>query len=97
MTAHTTGRFDPAFVGAVLTRVGLALLALTVPVVVGVFAGLLLTVGSPAAGVAHALQAMDGPLLGGFGPGWLFHVSTLTLLCGCWLLGAGLLLSGLFD
>ena len=90
-------RSGPAFVGAVLVRLGLAALALTLPAVAGTFAGLVATAGSPAAGAALALGAMDGPLLGGAGLRWLFHVSTFAGLCGCWLLGAGLLLDGLFD
>ncbi len=96
-TVRQAGRLDPAFVGVVLTRLGAYILALTLPVVAGAFAGLFLTAGSPAVGVAHALAAMDGPLLGGFGLAWLFHVATLAGLCGCWVLGAGLLLSGLYD
>lgn len=96
-TARPAGRPDPALVGVVLTWLGLWTLALALPVVVGALAGLFATAGSLAAGVALALRAMAGPILGGFGPLWLFHVATLALLCGCWLLGAGLLLEGLFD
>ena len=96
-TERDTGRFDPALVGAVLTRLGLATLALAVPVAAGAFVGVVGTAGSPAAGVALALRAMEGPLLGDGGVAWLFHVATLVALCGCWLLGAGLLLEGLFD
>jgi len=89
----TAGHVDPAVAGAVLTRLGLAVVALTLPAAAGAFAGLLANTGSPAAAVA----AMNGPLLGGGGLPWLFHVAALVLLCGCWLLGAGLLLDGLFD
>ncbi|MBX0287411.1 hypothetical protein [Haloarcula salinisoli] len=96
-TTRQAGRLDPAFVGLVLTRLGAGIIALTLPVATGAFAGVLLTAGSPAVGVALALQAMDGSLLGGFGLAWLFHVATLAGLCGCWVLGAGLLLSGLYD
>ena len=96
-TAGWTGGLDPATIGNVLARVGLAVLALTVPVVAGAGAGLFAAVGSPTVGVARAVAAMDGPLLDGFGLPWLFHVAALSGLCGCWLLGAGLLLTGLFD
>jgi|GEM_PF-2494902 len=96
-TARPTGRLDPSRVGGTLTWLGLGVIALTLPVATGALAGLLTSAGSPAAGVAVALGAMDGPLLGATGLPWLFHVATLTGLCGCWLLGAGLLLSGLYD
>jgi len=96
-TARSTGRLDPAVVGGVLARLGVVVLALAVPVAAAALAGLLATTDPPAAGVAVALGAMDGPLLGGTGLPWLFHVAALAGLCGCWFLGAGLLLEGLFD
>ncbi|MDS0259492.1 hypothetical protein NDI56_08810 [Haloarcula sp. S1CR25-12] len=96
-TVRATGRLDPATVGTVLTRVGLALIAVTVPLVAGAAAGLVTEAGSPAVAVAVTTHAMDGPLFAGFGLRWLFHVATLALLSGCWLLGAGLVLDGLFD
>ncbi|MDS0283555.1 hypothetical protein [Haloarcula onubensis] len=95
--ARPTGRLDPALVGTVLLRLGLGIVALTVPVAAGALAGLLATAASPAGGVALAMRAMDAPLLGGVGLAWLVHVATLTALCGCWLLGAGLLLAGLYG
>ena len=95
--AYSTDRIDAAAVGTALTRLGLSVLALTVPVVAGAFAGLLATAGSPEAGMALALRALDGPLFSGVGLAWLFHVATLVGLCGCWLFGAGLLLEGLSD
>ena len=96
-TTPFAGRLDPAFAGAVLTRLGLAVVGLALPVAAATFAGLLATASSPAAGTTLALRAIDGPLLGGFGLARLFHLAILGGLCGCWLLGAGLLLSGLYD
>ena len=96
-TVRPAGRLDPATVGAALTWLGLGVVALTVPVVAGAFVGLLVTAGSPAVGMALAMGALDGPLLGGSGLPRLFHAATFAGLCGCWLLGAGLLLEGLFD
>jgi len=94
---RSPGRFDPAVLGSVLTRLGLGLLVLALPVGAGAGLGLLGEAGSLAVGVRVALAALEGPLLGSSGLPWLFHVAVLALLSGCWLLGAGLVLDGLFD
>ena len=84
-------------VGRVLTRLGLAVVAAAIPPTVGAGAGIAVTTGSAVEAVTITLRAMQEPLVGGSGLPWLLHASTLALWCGCWLLGAGLLLGGLFD
>ncbi|GGN97885.1 MULTISPECIES: hypothetical protein [Haloarcula] len=88
---------DPTVVGRRATRAGLALAAATLPLVVGTVAGMLVDAPTLTAGVDAVLAAAGTPLVGGYGRAWLFHVGALGLLAGCWLLGAGLLLDGLFD
>ncbi|WP_236035531.1 hypothetical protein [Haloarcula rubra] len=88
---------DPAVVGRRATRAGLVLAAATLPLVVGTGTGLVVDAPTLAAGVDAVLAAANAPLVGGYGRAWLFHVSALGLLAGCWLLGAGLLLDGVFD
>jgi len=94
---HPTGYHDPSDVGALATRAGLALIAMTAPVVVGAAIGVLADASTVEAAVTLVLDAMDTPLVGPGSLSWLLHVSLLGFLGGCWLLGAGLLLEGLFD
>jgi hypothetical protein len=96
-TALAIGPPDPATVGTVLTRLGLGLVAVTVPLVAGAGAGLLANAGSLAVAMAIVVRAMETPLVGGSGLPWLFRLATLTLLSGCWILGAGLVADGLSD
>ena len=78
-------------VGRPARRLGLAVVAATLPVVVGVAAGLVADAGSLAAVVA----ALTGSLGAQSGSMWLLHAATLGLAGGGWLLGAGLLVEGL--
>ncbi|GCF14918.1 hypothetical protein Harman_28530 [Haloarcula mannanilytica] len=89
------GPLDIAAVATLVERVGLALVALALPVAVGAFAGIALNAGSLLAGIDAAVAALNGPLTAGRGLSWLFHVSTLATAVGCWFLGLGLLLDGL--
>jgi len=93
--ATYSGPLDPAAVAALAERVGLALVAVTLPVAVGAFAGMVLTAGSLPAAAGAATAAMNGPLTTGRGLSWLFYVGTLGTALGCWVLGLGLLLDGL--
>jgi len=87
----------PAALGRALIRLGAVVVAVTIPPVVGAGTGIAVTADTPAQAAAIMLRAMNGPLVGARGLPWLFHLATLALLCGCWLLGAGLVLDGLFD
>ena len=89
------GPLDSAAVTALAERVGLALIAVTLPVAIGAFAGMVLTAGSLPAAIDAAAAAMSGPLTRGQGLSWLFYASTLGTALGCWVLGLGLLLDGL--
>ncbi|WP_254271902.1 hypothetical protein [Haloarcula marina] len=88
---------DPAVVGRRATRVGLALVAAALPLVVGTLAGIAADAPTVEAAFTAALGVMDAPVFGQHGTQLLFHVGTLGLLAGCWVLGVGLLLDGLFD
>ncbi|WP_135304401.1 hypothetical protein [Haloarcula amylovorans] len=96
-THATVGAVDPITVGSVATRVGLALLVGTLPIVAGTFAGMIADAATLGVAVDTAATALDGSLVGGFTTGRLFHVGVLGALVGCWLLGAGLVLDGYFG
>jgi hypothetical protein len=89
------GPFDPAAVATLAERVGLALIAVTLPVAVGAFAGMVLAAGSLPAATEAAAAAMSGRLTAEQGLSWLFYVSALGTALGSWVLGLGLLLDGL--
>ncbi|MFU1780424.1 hypothetical protein ACM16X_03470 [Haloarcula japonica] len=89
------GPLDPAAIAVLAERVGLALIAVALPVAVGAFVGLALTAGSLPAATEAAAAALSGPLTTARGLSWLFYVSTLGTALGCWILGLGLLLDGL--
>ncbi len=84
-------------IGRVTTRLGAGVLLAAAPLAAGTLLAILL--GSPTldAGLRTALAAATGPLGAGGGLPWLFHAAVLGLLAGCWLLGFGLVLSGLSD
>ncbi|MBX0294802.1 hypothetical protein [Haloarcula nitratireducens] len=96
-THATVGTIDPVAVGSAATRVGLALLVGALPVVAGTFAGMVADAATLGVALDAAAAALDGPLVGGFTTGRLFHVGVLGALVGCWLLGAGLVLDGYFG
>lgn len=86
-----------AAAGRVLTRSGAAVALTATPLAL---VTLLLVLGdapSVEAGLDSALAATSGPLATGGGVGWLLHVAVLGVLVGTWLLGAGLVVSGLAD
>lgn len=88
---------SPAHVGAVAQRAGRWVVVATLPLVVGTFAGLLTGAGTPLAGLELATAAMNAsPTLATTLPA-LFQLGTLGLLAGCWAVGFGLLVDGLFD
>ncbi|WP_367176542.1 hypothetical protein [Haloarcula rubripromontorii] len=89
------GPLEPAAVAALAKRVGLALVAVALPVAVGAFAGTALTAGSLSAATDATAGAMSGPLTAAQGLSWLFYISALGTALGCWVLGLGLLLDGL--
>ena len=89
------GPLTSAAVAALAERVGLALVAVTLPVAIGAFAGMALSAGSVPAATDAAAAAMSGRLTTGQGLSWLFHISALGTVLGCWVLGLGLLLDGL--
>ena len=82
-------------VSRVARRLGLAVVAAALPVVVGLTAGLLVDAGSLTAGIGVLVSALTGSLGAQSGSVWLFHAATLVLAGGGWLLGAGLLIDGL--
>jgi hypothetical protein len=86
---------DPAAVAALAKRVGLAVVAVALPVAVGTFVGMVLITGSLSAASDAATAAMSGPLTTEQGLSLLFYVSTLGTALGCWGLGLGLLVDGL--
>jgi len=86
------GRAD---LSTLLTWLGLVVVTLTGPLLAGTAAGLVTAAGSPAAALQVAGRAVAGPLLAGAGLPWAFHVAVLVFACGCWVLGAGLVLDGL--
>jgi len=94
-TSISGGPLDPAVVAALAERVGLALVAIALPVAVGAFAGMALGAESLVAAVDIAVAAMNGPLSAERGLSSVFHVSTLGTALGCWILGLGLVLDGL--
>ncbi|MBV0901662.1 hypothetical protein [Haloarcula salina] len=88
---------DPVTAAALAERVGLALVAVTLPLALVAFTGLAMQAASPSAALTTAAAAMQGPVLAGRGLTVLFHAGALGTLLGCWLLGLGLLLDGLYD
>jgi len=91
------GPADPVTAAALAERVGLALVAVTLPVALAAFAGLAAESASLSVATTTAAAAMDGPVLTGRGLSMLFHAGALGTLLGCWVLGLGLLLDGLYD
>ncbi|WP_423999676.1 hypothetical protein ACOZ4I_11590 [Haloarcula salina] len=96
-TRRYGGPADPITLATLAERAGLALVAVTLPLALAGFAGLALQAASLSAAAASAASAMHGPLLTGRGLSVLFHAGALGTLLGCWLLGLGLLLDGLYD
>ncbi|MBV0924727.1 hypothetical protein KTS45_11005 [Halomicroarcula limicola] len=96
-TRAAVGAVDPVVVGSVATRVGLALLVGSLPIISGTFAGMVADGATLGLALDAAAAALDGPLVGGFTIARLFHVGVLGALVGCWLLGAGLVLDGYFG
>jgi len=86
------GRTRPNRWGQRVTRLGLVVVAATLPVV----AGLLAETGTAAVAPARAGTVLTGSLSGQTGTAWLFHAAALGLFVGCWLVGTGLLVDG-FD
>ena len=87
------GRLDTARVGAVATRAGLLVVAITLPVAVGSAAGLLADGGT----VTTLGVVISGSPAGTTGLERLFRTAVLGVFGGCWLLGAGLLADGLLG
>jgi hypothetical protein len=81
----------------VARQAGLVTVVVTLPFVVGTFAGFLASAGSPLAGLEAATRALNAAPTVGTGHAALFQIGTYALLVGCWVAGLGLLLDGLFD
>ncbi|WP_276278158.1 MULTISPECIES: hypothetical protein [Haloarcula] len=88
---------SPARVGAVAQQAGLVAVVVTLPLVVGTFAGFLASAGSPLAGLEAATRTLNAAPTVSTGHATLFQLGTYALLAGCWSAGLGLLLDGLFD
>lgn len=85
-----------ADIGRRVAAVGVALVSVSAPVVL--LAGVLLFSGAATAAVvdgAAALLSADAAALGGLE--LVFHLASLVVLAGTWILGAGLLVEGLFE
>lgn len=96
----TVGRrvhHDVAALGSAAVAVGLVAVLVTLPVVVGVGAGFLSEAETAQGALSLATTALEEPLLGGYSTAWLFHAAVIGLLGGTWILGAGLVLDGLFE
>ena len=93
---HATG-VSPATAGRFATRAGVVLTLTAAPLALATFLLVLQDAPTLAAGLDAAVSATSGPLGAGGGVGWLLHVAVLGILAGCWLAGAGLILSGLTD
>jgi hypothetical protein len=87
----------PARLGAAAQRAGLLVVAASLPLVVGTAASLFASAGAPLAGVEAATAAVTAAPTLGTDHATLFHLGTLALLAGCWVVGFGLVLDGLFD
>lgn len=92
-------RPGPATVGQVLSRAGAGLAVAAAPLAFATLLLMLADAPTVGAGIDAAVTATSGPLgsAGGRGIAWLLHVAVLGVLAGCWLLGAGLVVSGLAD
>lgn len=86
-----------ATIGRFTTRAGTILTLTAAPLALATFLSILLGTPTLAVGLDAAMSAATGPLVASGGVEWLLHVGVLGLLAGCWLLGAGLVLSGLTD
>lgn len=92
-----TDQVPPATVGRLATRAGTILTLTAAPLAVVTFFSILLDASTVGAGVDAAAAATSGPLAVSGGMGWALHIAVLGLLAGSWILGAGLVLSGLVD
>lgn len=92
-----TGGASLSTVGRLTTRVGMLITVTAAPLALLAF--LVILVGAPTlgSGLEVAMAAASGPLSTGGGIEWLFHVGVLGVLAGSWILGVGLILSGLSD
>lgn len=86
-----------ATAGRLLTRAGTVLALTAAPLAFVTFILVLANAPTITAGIDSAATAANGPIATGGGVDWLFHVGVLGVLAGCWLLGAGLVCSGLAD
>jgi hypothetical protein len=84
-------------VGRLATRAGTVLVLLAAPLALATFLAVLAGAPNPVAGLDTALAATSGPLGAAGGVEWLLHLGVLGLLAGSWILGAGLVLTGLTD
>jgi len=86
-----------ATAGRLLTRAGVVLALTAAPLALVTFLLVLADAPSVSTGLDSAIAATGGPLATGGGVGWLLHVAVLGVLAGTWLLGAGLVVTGLAD
>jgi len=88
---------DPDAVGRVATQVGVVLVVSSMPLLAWAATGLLADVSTLSAALSVLASASNGPLTVGAGHASLFRAGLYGLLSGCWLLGAGLVIDGLFG
>jgi len=88
---------DISTLGSAAVSLGAVAVVATLPVVIGVGAAFLSGAATVDSALALALSALDEPLVGAYSTAWLFHVAVAGLLGGTWVLGAGLVLEGLFE
>ncbi|SFR93614.1 hypothetical protein SAMN05216559_1334 [Halomicrobium zhouii] len=86
-----------ATAGRVLTRAGTVVALTAAPLALVTFLLVLGDAPTMDAGLDSAVAATTGPLAMGGGLGWLLHVAVLGVLAGTWVVGAGLVVSGLAD
>lgn len=86
-----------ASVGRLATRAGVVAIVTAAPLSLATSLAILANASTLTAGIDAVVEASSGPLAAGTGVEWLLHVGVFGLLVGCWLLGAGLVLSELAD
>lgn len=90
-------RVSLATVGRLAVRAGAAITLTAAPLALATFLLVLADAPTVAAGLDAAASATTGPIGDGGGIGWLLHAGVLGVLVGTWILGAGLVVSGLTD
>jgi len=88
---------DISTLGSAAVWLGLVVTLAMTALAVAAGAELLAEAATVEGALSLALVALDEPLVGTYNTARLFHVGVVGLLVGTWVLGAGLVLEGLFD